>query len=124
MWVVLPTPVHMNSKPHPAGDSLPVPHSLLSKPGQGSEELFTTLAQGASFKLEHIESYGVASPPDFWYDQQDPEWVLLLRGSATLQFEAGELSLVAGDALVIPAQLRHRVASVSVDAIWLAIHYH
>jgi cupin 2 domain-containing protein len=31
--------------------------------------------------------------------------------------------LKAGDHLRIPAHLRHRVASVSDDALWLAVHF-
>ena len=32
------------------------------------------------------------------------------------------LSLKAGDYLLIPARARHRVASCSQDALWLALH--
>jgi cupin 2 domain-containing protein len=49
--------------------------------------------------------------------------VALLRGSAILVFEPEEtLSLNAGDALFIPAGVRHRVAETSDDAVWLALH--
>jgi hypothetical protein len=38
-------------------------------------------------KIERIISQGQASPPGFWYDQAWNEWVIVLKGSATLQFE-------------------------------------
>ena len=73
--------------------------------------------------LEQIVSHGKASPEGFWYDQPRPEWVMLLRGTARLQFADGERPLAAGDALLIPAHCRHRVAECSLDAIWLALHF-
>lgn len=47
----------------------------------------------------------------------------LLRGTARLQFDEGDLALTAGDALLIPAGRRHRVAACSPDAVWLALHF-
>jgi len=86
-------------------------------------EVFQKLLQGGSFRLESITSRGTPSAEGFWYDQAQPEWVLLLRGSASLEFEANLKSdLVSGDYLLIPQGCRHRVASVSDDAVWLALH--
>jgi cupin 2 domain-containing protein len=49
---------------------------------------------------------------------------MLVQGSATLSFEdEEEVNLAAGDYLLIPAHRRHRVASVSADALWLAVHF-
>lgn len=96
-------------------------------PGAQPAELFTQLLQTPAFSLEHIVSMGAASPPGFWYDQPDPEWVMLAQGSAELEVEEDgavqTLSLRAGDALTIPARLRHRVAATSADAVWLALHF-
>ncbi len=90
-------------------------------PGQ---EDFGVLLQTSSFRLEQITSYSAASPPNFWYDQPEHEWVVLVRGSATLQFEPDEmLPLQAGDYLIIPAHQKHRVEQTSEDAVWLAIHF-
>ena len=47
------------------------------------ERLLTTPA----FRLERIVSEGHASPPGFWYDQPQHEWVALLAGAAKLRFE-------------------------------------
>lgn len=86
-------------------------------------ELFISLLQRPGFRLEHIVSRGQVSEPGFWYDQADDEWVLLLRGQASLEFEGSAmLALRAGDCLLIPAHRRHRVATCSPEALWLALH--
>jgi cupin 2 domain-containing protein len=88
------------------------------------QEQFFALLQTDSAKLEHIVSNGQASEADFWYDQAQPEWVALIQGEATLEFEGGTtLKLIAGDSLTIPALCKHRVACASQDAVWLALHY-
>ena len=90
---------------------------------EGEGEVFRKLLEGGSFRLEAITSRGSASPEGFWYDQPHPEWVLLVRGSASLEFDEQEkVDLVSGDYLLIPAHFRHRVSSVSSDALWLALH--
>lgn len=52
---------------------------------------------------------------------------MLVRGTATLEFAAPDavesLDLHAGDGLTIPARLKHRVAEVSSDAVWVAVHF-
>ena len=102
---------------------LPVIHSLHDPTRSQNEEAITPLLQGLRFRAEHITSFGHASPPDFWYDQDLPEWVALLQGTATIQFEEGSLDLKAGDYLIIPAHLKHRVPATSPDASWLALHF-
>jgi cupin 2 domain-containing protein len=88
----------------------------------GDEALLPILDE-AGFRLEHIVSNGAASPPGFWYDQDTAEWVALVHGHATLEFEDGRLALKPGDSLLIPARSRHRVAETSADAVWLALHF-
>lgn len=92
------------------------------------DELFTTLLSASGVRVERIVSTGHASPPDFWYDQEWHEFVLILRGAARLQF-AGETEarrLTQGDFLIIPARQRHRVEWTTPDepTVWLAVHYH
>lgn len=90
----------------------------------GTEEIFDLLQQGESFRLERIVSFGHPTVAGFWYDQPGDEWVLLSRGDAVLEFDdSSRLTLQAGDYLLLPAQCRHRVASVSADAVWLALHF-
>ena len=89
---------------------------------KGGEEV-RQLLMGQSFRLESIHSYGQPSPEGFWYDQPGDEWVLLACGSARLEFEGeGMNDLKPGDHLLIPAHCRHRVVTVSGDAVWLALH--
>ena len=89
---------------------------------EGNEELHS-LVETSGARLDYIVSHGHPSPEGFWYDQDRPEWVLLVKGTATLEFEDGTLALCAGDTLTIPAHLKHRVIEVSEDSIWLALHY-
>ena len=92
--------------------------------GKEGEETFAALVAGKDFELEEIVSRGAASPEGFWYDQERSEWVLLVQGEATLRFEGDEIvELRAGDHLLIPAGVRHRVERTSVDAVWLALHF-
>ncbi|MGE0859577.1 MAG: cupin domain-containing protein [Gammaproteobacteria bacterium] len=101
--------------------ALPPVLRLGALPADLRAERITELAAGRRFHLEHILSGDHASAPGFWYDQADDEWAILLSGRVVLEFEAGEVELGAGDAVLIPAHLRHRVAR-SENAIWLALH--
>ena len=89
-----------------------------------NEEHVETLLETKAFRLERLVSFGAVSPPGFWYDQEWSEWVLLASGTATLSFEgAPSRKLQAGDHLLIPAGIRHRVESTSNDAVWVALHF-
>ena len=95
-------------------------------PAGRPEEEILELAAGDGVRIERIVSCGHASPPGFWYDQDRPEFVLLLQGSAAVAFEDGRcVRLRAGDHLTIASHARHRVAWTSSDppAVWLAVHY-
>jgi len=86
------------------------------------EELHTLL-ENSAIKIERIVSHSHASTEGFWYDQDGDEWVMILRGSATLEFSGGDLiEMTAGDYLTIPRHLKHRVARTSEETIWLAVH--
>ena len=87
------------------------------------DELLST----ANVRIERIVSRGHASPADFWYDQDQPEWVLLVEGAAELVFEGEPAArkLKVGDYLHIPAHVRHRVAwtDPTRPTIWLTVHH-
>jgi cupin 2 domain-containing protein len=86
-------------------------------------EVFHKLLEGGSFRLESITSLGTASAKGVWYDQSHPEWVLLAKGTAALEFDGGlKIDLMTGDYLLIPQGCRHRVSMASDDAVWLALH--
>ena len=89
------------------------------------QERIDLLAEGDELRIERIVSQGHASPPDFWYEQDLDEWVLLLQGEAILRFEHDKVRILrTGDWLFLPAGLRHRVdrTSAGPPCIWLAVH--
>jgi cupin 2 domain-containing protein len=94
-------------------------------PAHLPEELFTTLHRAAGLRIERIVSHGHSSPEGFWYDQADDEWVLVLEGSAAIQFEDDPepVELTRGSYLHIAAHCKHRVlrTSPTEKTIWLAI---
>jgi len=89
------------------------------------DELMTSLLTGQHIRVERIVSQGHTSPADFWYDQNQHEWVLLLHGAARLQFEDRHLEMKSGDFVHIPAHQKHRVdwTSPTEQTIWLAVFY-
>jgi cupin 2 domain-containing protein len=87
------------------------------------QEQFLTLFENDAVTIERIVSRCSSSPPGFWYDQPRDEWVIMLRGHATLEFEGGELfEMREGDYLAIPSRLKHRVVKTDAETIWLAVH--
>jgi cupin 2 domain-containing protein len=86
-------------------------------------EDFLTLFENSSAKIERIVSHSHRSPPGFWYDQNWDEWVIVMRGSATLEFEDNDLlELKEGDYVTIAKRVKHRVARTSRETVWLAVH--
>ena len=54
-------------------------------PGTLAAEQITALLTTPNVRIERIVSHGHTSPPDFWYDQPQAEWVILLAGSAAIR---------------------------------------
>lgn len=95
-------------------------------PDASREEVFDALAGTDGVMIERIVSQGQVTPEGEWYDQPRHEWVMLLQGAARLRFADGEeVELRPGDALEIPAHLKHRVSWTAPDqtTLWLAVHY-
>jgi len=99
---------------------------LADIPASLPEELFTCLLKNEQVHIQRIISQGQASPQNEWYDQVNDEWVFLVQGQATLEFENPQefKQLQAGDYLLIPAHCKHRVdwTDPENDSIWLAVH--
>ncbi len=116
-------------------------------PGRLIDEEFTSLMDlsndnGGRVLIERIVSRQHHSPEGYWYDQKQTEWVLVIRGSALLEFQVnrvpaidGEdqsvscetietIDLSVGDYVCIPPHMKHRVAATDpvIDTIWLAVH--
>jgi cupin 2 domain-containing protein len=63
--------------------------------------------------------------PIFWYDEDQHEWVVVLKGAARLRFEDEPVEMKPGDFVNIPAHRKHRVEWTTPDepTVWLAVFY-
>ncbi len=94
-------------------------------PKQLTEELIDILVNSNGVRIEKIVSRGHKSKPNFWYDQPENEWVIILKGSAKLRFKLNSkiIHLMEGDFVNITAHEKHRVEWTSEEVIWLAVFY-
>ena len=111
----------------PAKNAKLRPNLLSPLPSKLPVELVVTLAESKHVRIERIVSTGHASPKGFWYDQQEAEWVVVLKGEAKLLFQgdAQPIHLKPGDHVTIPAHRRHRVewTTPNEPTVWLAVFY-
>ncbi|UTJ06488.1 cupin domain-containing protein [Arcobacter roscoffensis] len=105
-------------------------HSILNDIDLNSkEEIFSDLLKNKNVRIERIVSTGQTSPKDFWYDQDENEFVLLLEGEAILEFKeedkVKEVKLNKNDYIDIKAHVKHRVKYTDTNnpTIWLAVFY-
>lgn len=94
--------------------------------GAAEVERVDAIVRSRACRVERIVSRGQVSPPGFWYDQDENEWVMVLRGAARLRVEGQEeIELGAGDFVDIPAHTRHRVewTDPDRDTVWVAVFY-
>ena len=100
---------------------------LTDLPVNPPEELVDVLAETATVRIERIVSHGHSSPEGFWYDQDQPEWCLVLQGAARLVLQGRDtpLSLKRGDWVNIAAHQKHRVewTSDTEPTVWLCVYY-
>jgi len=100
---------------------------LTACPDATTREVTALLAGGGGARVERIVSHGQASPPGFWYDQDEAEFVAVIAGHARLRIdgEAEPRALAAGDWIVLPPHCRHRVEWTDplVPTVWLAVFY-
>ena len=73
--------------------SIKATNLLRGIPASLPDELTEVLVECDSLRIERIVSRGHSSPPDFWYDQDENEWVLVISGRARLEF-AGDGRMV------------------------------
>ena len=96
-------------------------------PARSADELVDVLAAGGAVRIERIVSTGQVTPPGQWLCQDEAEWVIVLRGRATLRFEGdpSPIALEVGDHVTIAPRRRHRVEWTDPDqpTVWLAVHY-
>ncbi len=72
--------------------------------------------------VEQILSGEVEGPLD--YLQEQDEWVVVLRGTAVLEVGGQRVDLGAGDWVLLPAHVPHRLVGVEPGTNWLGVHVH
>lgn len=90
-----------------------------------SKEFSETILEGKDIRIERIVTIEPYEEPGEWYDQELDEWVVLLQGSAEIEYKSDKnKELQRGDSTFIPAHKIHRIkqSSRSQKCIWLAIH--
>lgn len=87
-------------------------------PAEG--ERFEELLSCRNLRIERIVSSAAIASSE--YDQEQDEWVALLRGEATLDIAGQRVELRAGDYVFLPAHTRHTVLRASQGTLWLALH--
>ncbi len=99
------------------------PFNLLENiPDSSHEEIFQTLLENDKVKIERIISYGQTTPQDYWYDQDQDEFVMVVEGEAHIVYDDGSIyNLFKGDSLYIKSHQKHQVTYTSNPTIWLAI---
>ena len=97
---------------------------LTGVPKSIPDEIFETIISTPNIKIERNISKGHKSEPNFWYDQDQSEWILILKGEARLQFEDKSIYLTSGDYLNIAPHQKHRIDwTTPEETIWLAVFY-
>ena len=95
-------------------------------PSDLTAEVFESIKESENVKIERIISKGHTSPESGWHDQSRNEWVIVLKGAATILFENNiSAKLIAGDYINIDAHKKHKVSwtSPGIETIWLVVHY-
>lgn len=98
---------------------IPINNLYRQKDPAENTEIFTTLFQNDSLKIESIRSW--LKTPGELYNQEKNEWVILIAGEARLEIEGDEVTLLAGDYCFIPKNTPHRVVSTSEKALWIGV---
>ena len=100
---------------------------LRSTAALAGEEVEQLLCSGQGWRLVRIHSNGASSPEGFWYEQEEHEWLTILKGSARLHLTDPDawVDLSVGDQLTLPSGRRHRVERTDPDpgTIWLALYW-
>ncbi len=92
-------------------------------------ENFQDIIKDKNIRIERIVSNGQSSTEDFWYDQEQNEFVLLVEGHAILEIKEDNkiksIELIKNEYINIKAGVKHRVKYTDINkpTIWLAIFY-
>lgn len=105
-----------------AGDPVTSGNIFENASPPASGETFEPLLSVGNLVVERILSSSRIEPTE--YRQEQEEWVLLLRGEATLSVAGKTVRMRDGDFVFLPAGTPHSVISVTEGAIWLGVHLH
>lgn len=99
--------------------------NILQLPGLSlDQELVHELLAQDKVRVERIVSSGQTTD---WLDQCEAEWVVLISGQATIEYQDGRLcNMQAGDYVYLAPHEVHRVAYTSSEpmCIWLCFFWH
>jgi len=90
------------------------------------KEDFSNIFSSRGLQIKRIISKGYRTPETKWLKDDTDEFVILLRGSASIRFFNGEIKrMKSGDYLHIPSGTKHKVTYTSKKpcCYWLAIHF-
>lgn len=90
---------------------------------QKGKEYVNGLLSLEGARVEIITSFSAPSKKDFWYDQSEHEFVMVISGKAVLNIEGETVKLKKGDYLTLPPNKKHRVEKTSLKCVWLCIFY-
>lgn len=85
-----------------------------------SGEIFTTLLEHKNIKIVRIVSSEDIDHNE--YIQDEDEWVLVVKGGATMIVEEKKITLKEGETLFIPTKTKHTITSTQKGTVWLAVH--
>jgi mannose-6-phosphate isomerase-like protein (cupin superfamily) len=96
-------------------------HGRLASPNTAPRngERVEEVARASRFVVEQISSGELDAPVD--YLQTHDEWVVVLAGGATLEVRGESLELAAGDWVLLPAGVPHRLVRTERGTSWLAV---
>jgi len=75
---------------------------------------------GRDVRVEQIISGELPSPVDYLQDHD--EWVVVLSGRAALDVDGEPVDLLAGEWVLLPRGVPHRLLKTSPGTNWLAVH--
>ncbi len=91
-------------------------------PSTSKDEIFKTIVSNDNVKIERILSYGQTTPKDYWYDQDEDEFIYIVQGKAKIKYDDETIyTLNTNDSLYIQAHQKHQVIYTSNPTVWLAI---
>jgi cupin 2 domain-containing protein len=70
--------------------------------------------------VEQVLTGVLEAPVDF--DQDHDEWAAVLSGAAVLDVAGERVALTAGEWVLLPAHVRHRLVEARPGTTWLTVH--